>query len=48
MNYSKIIAKIGRFVPRALAGDPTAIATLAAAGVVIAAGYIAEKIRDNV
>ncbi len=38
-----VIAKAAQYLPRALAGDPTALAILAAAGVVIAVKYIADK-----
>ena len=43
MWHLKIAAKLPVLIPRALAGDPTAIALLAAAGISAAAYYIKEN-----
>ena len=43
MSCGMIAAKLQKFIPRALAGDPTAIAILATAGIIVAGKYI----KDN-
>ena len=43
MLYIKIASKLPVLIPRALAGDPSAIALLAAAAISAAAYYIKEN-----
>ena len=43
MISGSVMAKMGMLIPRALAGDPSAIAILATMGVVIAVAKLADK-----